>query len=99
MVHCGFISLCQAGRFDLLGHLVAVSSRIVLHDLHAAAMAMHVPEAADIHQDVEAKLLSGTKRTRDFVEAATVPQPEIDDIAAPLFRHTGDNVPDLAIRV
>ena len=29
----------------------------------------------------------------------SVPQPEIDDFATPLFGHIGENVPDLAIRV
>ena len=99
MLHCGVIAPGQARRFDLLRHLVAVSSGVVLHDLHAAAMAMHVAEAADVHQDVEAELLSGAERTRNFVVAAAMPQPQLDDFAAPLFGHAGDNVPDLTIRV
>ena len=77
--HCFFVALGQARGLDLLRHFVAVRRRVVLHDLHAAAMAVHVAEAADVHQDVEAELLSGAVSARDFVEAAAMPQAHIDD--------------------
>jgi hypothetical protein len=33
-----------------------------LHDLHAAAVAVHIAESANIHQNVEAELLATAKR-------------------------------------
>ena len=43
-----------------------------LDRLHAAAMAMHIAEAADIHQDVEAQLVAGREGTRQLIMAAAV---------------------------
>jgi len=59
-----------------------VDGREILHDLNAAAVPMHVAEAADVHQDVEAKLLARGKCTRQFVVLPAMTQPEVDDLAA-----------------
>src|SRR3984885_10406346 len=43
------------GQVGGVGNFAAVQGREYLNDLHATAMAMHVAEAADVHQDVEAE--------------------------------------------
>src|SRR5208283_3847942 len=75
----------QAGSVDLLRHLVSMSGGIALHDLHAAAMAMHIAEAADVHQDVEAELLPGAEGARNFVMTAAMTQAQIDDLSSLRF--------------
>ncbi len=51
-----------------------------LHDLHTAAMAVHVAEAANVHQDVEAEALPGVEGARDFIEAPAMPHAQFDDL-------------------
>ena len=66
--------------------VVSVFGGELLPDLDAAAVAVHVAEAADIHQDVEAELLSGAERPQHLVMAAAMAQPEVDDLAANAVR-------------
>jgi hypothetical protein len=51
-----------------------------LDDLRAAAMAVHVAEAADVHEDVEPEGGSGVEGAEGFVVAAAVAQAELDDL-------------------
>jgi hypothetical protein len=44
-----------------------VDGREILHDLDAAAMAVHVAEAADVHENVEAELLARGEGAQQFV--------------------------------
>src|SRR5208337_4894464 len=60
----------------------ALDSREILHDLDAAAMAVHVAEAADVHEDVETELLARGEGTQQFVVAAAMAQAKVDDFAA-----------------
>ena len=53
-----------------------------LLDLDAAAMTVHIAEAADVHQDVEAELLPGAEGAQHFVMAATMAQASVDDFLA-----------------
>jgi len=46
-------------------------------------VAVHVAEAADVHENVEAELLARGKRAQQFVVLAAMAQAEIDDFAAP----------------
>src|SRR5216683_2977292 len=69
----------------------AVDGRKVLHDLHAAAMPVHVAKAADIHQDVEPELLAGRKRTQHLIMLAAMTQSQFDNfptsrLACPVHR-------------
>ena len=59
ILHGGVIALRRAGCVYFLGRIVSVGRGEILHNLYAATMAVHVAEAADIHQNVEAKLLAG----------------------------------------
>ena len=54
------------------GCFVAVERGESLHDLRAAAVAVHVAEAADVHEDVEAQGGSGVEGAERFVVAAAV---------------------------
>ncbi len=45
-----------------------------LHDLHAAAMAVHVAEAADVHENVEAQGGSGVEGAQGLVVLAAMAQ-------------------------
>jgi hypothetical protein len=48
-------------------------------------MAMHVAEAADIHEDIEAKLLSDGELTGQFIVLAAMAKAEVNDFAAASF--------------
>ena len=43
-----------------------------LADLDTAPVPMHIAEAANIHQDIEAKLLPGTERAQHFIVTAAM---------------------------
>ena len=57
------------------GSLVAVLRSESLDDLRAAAMAVHVAEAADVHEQIEPKSGPSVKSTKCLVVAAAVPHP------------------------
>src|SRR5208283_2496639 len=82
---------------DLLRHLVSMSGGIVLHNLHAAAMTMHIAEAADVHQDVEAELLPGAEGARNFVMTAAMTQAQIDDLSSLRFGQSIHNLANLPV--
>ena len=71
----------HAGVFHIEQHLVAVLRGESLHHLDAAPVAVHVAEAARIHQDVEAELLPGAEAAQHFVMLAAMAQAEVDDLA------------------
>ena len=50
-----------------------------LDDLRAAAMAVHIAEAPDVHEDVEAQGGAGTKGAKKLVVAAAMAGAEVDD--------------------
>ena len=62
-------------------------------------MAVHVAEAADVHENVEAELLAGGKRPQQFVVLAAVAQAEVDDLAAARFARCLDRLANLPVRV
>ena len=47
---------------------------------------MHVAEAANVHQNVEAELLTGAVGARNLVMTAAMAQAEVDHLAALRFR-------------
>ena len=56
--HGGVVLLQQPCVGQSLGNLVAVSIGKRLQDLDAAAVAVHIAETADVHQDVESQALA-----------------------------------------
>ncbi len=91
-LHRNLIALGQSCRIDLYRFVVSVRRGVVLHNLHAAAMAMHVAKAADVHQDVEAELLSGAEGARDFIVTPAMTQAHLDDLAALRLRQRANDV-------
>src|ERR1019366_7590349 len=81
-LHGSFVVGADSGGLDFGRRVEAVDSREILHDLHAAPVAVHVAEAADVHENVEAELLAGGEGTRQFVVASAMAQAEVDDVAA-----------------
>ena len=64
-----------------------------------AAVAVHVAEAADVHEDVEAEGRSGVEGAEGFVVLAAVAQAELDDLGDVGGGEAGDEVADLAVGV
>ena len=77
-----FIRLAQVGVGDQLRHIVAMQIGETLDRLHAAAMAMHVAEAADIHENVEAQLVAGRKGARQLIMAAAMARAQQQQLLA-----------------
>src|SRR5207248_2736596 len=73
----------QAGVRNLGRRLVAQPTGCKwLHDLNAAAMPMHIAEAAQVHADIKAELLPRGKCAWQLVMLAAMAQSKIDDLAA-----------------
>src|SRR5581483_10096670 len=89
----------RASGLKLFRHIVAVRGRETLANLDAAPVAMHIAKAADVHQDVEAELLSGTESTRHLIMLAAVAEPEFDDLAMHLGAKRVEFIANLAIRI
>ncbi len=60
-------------------------------------MAMHVAEAANVHQDVEAHALSGVERTRHLVEASAILHPQGDNLVSLLPAQSLNHAANLPI--
>ncbi len=76
-----------------------MNGREVLDDLGAAPMAVHVTEAADVHEDVEAETLAGVEGAEGFVVAAAVAEAEVDDFGDLCGGERSYDVADLAVAV
>ena len=87
MRHSGVILRQQSCLGQSFGDLVAVGTGKRLQDLNAAAMTVHVAEAADIHQNVEPQTLPGREFAQQFVMPAAMPRTQGNDLIAPrLFK-------------
>ena len=53
-----------------------------LQNLNAAAMAVHIAEATDIHQDVKAQSLPGGELAQQFIVSSALLRAEGDDLVA-----------------
>src|ERR1039458_2440515 len=83
-VHGGGVSVGEAGFGEggLAGTdrlLVAVEAGEGLKELDAAAMAVHVAEAADVQEGVDLEPLAGGEGPGQFVVAAAMPCAEGDE--------------------
>ena len=70
-----------------------------LANLNAAAVAVHIAEAADIHQNVEAELLPGAEGAQHFIVASAMAQAQIDDLAANRIPHRLDRHANLPVGI
>jgi hypothetical protein len=60
---------------------------------------MHVAKSADVHQDVETKLLPGTEGAQHLIVPPAVTQARINDFAAPRFADVFYRPANLAVGV
>src|ERR1700733_2379336 len=98
-LHCGFIVGAYARGCNFRWRIEAVNGREILHDLHAAAMPVQVAEAADVHENVKAKLLAGGKGAQQLVVLAAMPQAKIEDLATPRLASRRDRAAYLTVRI
>ena len=70
-----------------------------LSNLHATTMTMHIAEAANVHEDVEAELLPGAVGSQHLVVVAAMTQAQIDDFPLHLRSQAVQLIANLAIRV
>ena len=99
-VHGGGVGRVEAGLGEgglagADGFFVAVEIGVRLDELDAAAMAVHVAEAAYVHEDVELEGLSGGEGAREFVVAAAVAGAEGDEFGDAGRREGGDGALEL----
>ena len=62
--------------FHIEQHLKTMLRGESLHHLDAPPVPMHIAEAARIHENVEAELLSGAESTQHLVMLSAMPQPQ-----------------------
>ena len=93
----GLSAGCDVGEH--LWNVVAVQVGEALHGLHAAAMAMHVAEAANIHQNVEAQLVAGREGTRQLIMATAMARAEQEQLLAPRRIERSNVVANLAVGI
>jgi len=78
---------------------IAMQGGEVLDDLRAAAMAMEIAEATNVHEDVKADGRAGMEGAEGFVVLAAVPQAQLDDFDAAGGGLAGEEVANLAVGV
>src|SRR5260370_8938097 len=97
--HGRLVAAPHAGILHVEKHLVAVLRGKSLHDLDAATVTMHVAEAARVHQNVEAELLSGTEAAQHFVVFAAMTKAKVDNLAAETLARNLQRLPDLPLGI
>ena len=70
-----------------------------LSNLDAAAMAMHVAEAADVHQNVEAELLPGTESAQHLIMPAAMAQAQVNNLAPDCLSRRLHRLANLPVRI
>src|SRR5215472_2088647 len=75
LLHRRFVSLTGPRSFEFGRNVVAVLCCETLADLHTATVAMHISEPANIHENVEAELLSCAKCAQHLVVLSPVRKP------------------------
>src|SRR5882724_3727014 len=81
-----FVALSQSGFHDVRRRVITVVPGETLFNLGAAPVAMHIAEAAYVHQDVKLKLLAGMETAQQLIMRAAVAHTQISDLAALLRR-------------
>ena len=70
-----------------------------LLDLNAAPVTVHVAEAPDIHQNVEAELLAGAEGPEHFVMLSSMAQSGCDDFTTTGLANSLNRSPNLAVGI
>ncbi len=103
-VHGGLVGGVQAGFGEgglagADGLVVAVEVGELLDELDAAAVAVHVAEAADVHEDVEAEAVAGVEGAEELVVLAAVGGAELEQLVAAGLVERADGSAELAVGV
>src|SRR5690242_12307255 len=93
-----FVQRLDTGLGHALGNGVSVLRRERLQDLHAAPMTMHVAEAADIHQNVEAQRLARCELAEQFIVTSAMTDAQVDDLRATPLAQRAHLLPNLPVR-
>src|SRR5579864_263448 len=99
VVHRRLVARERAGRLKFDRDLAAMPGRKVLLDLNASAMAVHVAETADVHQDVETELLARAETSKHLVVPSATAQAGVDDFPSPGLAGSFDCASHLPIRM
>src|SRR5580704_16673685 len=97
LAHGGVILPQQPRLGQPFRNFVAVDMGERLQDLNAAAMAVHIAEATDVHQDVKAQSLPGRELAQQFIMPSALLRAEGDDLVAALLLECADRSRELAI--
>src|SRR5207244_11997720 len=93
------VAVGNSCRVYFLRCVISVLRRKVLPDLNASAVAVHVAEATDVHENVEAELMPGAEGPKHFIVLAAMAEAEIYDLAADNFACGRNGLATLAIRI
>src|SRR5207248_10548156 len=93
------VAVGNSCRVYFLRCVISVLRRKVLPDLNASAVAVHVAEATDVHENVEAELMPGAEGPKHFIVLAAMAEAEIYDLAADNFACGRNGLANLAIRI
>src|SRR5579863_2382485 len=87
------------GKVAAAGCLVAVQRGEVLDDLGAAAMAVKIAEATNVHQNVEPQRRASVEGAESLVVVAPMFQAQFNDFRGAGSGQAGDEVAELAVGV
>src|SRR3989442_7596356 len=93
------VAVRNSCRIYFLRCVVSVLRRKVLPDLNASAVAVHVAEATDVHENVEAELMPGAERPKHFIVLAAMAEAEIYDFAADNLACSRDCLSNLPVGI
>src|SRR5208337_2740561 len=93
------IARFESRFFQPFGNLEAMRAREALEHLHAAAVAMHIAESADVHEDVEFERLARGKLAQQFVVTAAMTRAQRYDFVAALLTERVDTLANLTVGV
>ena len=89
----------NSGSLQFIRRIVAMPRGKFLADLYAPAMPMHIAEAANIHQNVEAELLARAKCPLHLIVAPAMAQSHINNFVSDRFSRSLNRLANLAIRI
>ena len=98
-LHGRFVFVPRPRRLQFRRNIEAVGRRKILHDLHAAPVAVHVAEPANVHQDVESELLPRGKSAQHLIVFAAIAQAEINDFPASCIPRRNHRLANLPVRI
>src|SRR6266567_707478 len=96
-LHRALVTRVQAGSDNIRRRVITMQSGKSLVNLCAAAVAMHIAEAANVHQNVKGKLLAAMEAPQELIMRPAMAQAKIDNLVALRDRKGPHLPPHLAI--